>query len=200
MKFREPDSMPFNYHEKVGEMKLMAIKAEAWGIKAHADTNHFYDHYLPYEHHLRMTVQFAKDFFWLFTELEFWTLITALWLHDTIEDVRKNYNDILKNFNKEVAEIVRAVTNYGRGRDRDERMPDWLYEEISAIFLATATKICDRGANTQYSYMFGSNMFNKYAREDKKFRTKLLTEANIRLQPMFDHVSEIYNSPKNSFK
>lgn len=186
--------------EEISHWKEIAEKAEIWAIEAHKATNHMYDTYLPYEHHLRMAVQFAKDFYWLFTEVEFWKLNAILWLHDTVEDCRKTYNDILKNFGEEIAEAVRAVTNITRGRNRDERMPDFVYSEIASIMLATAAKVCDRAANGQYSKMFGSSMFNKYIKENKHFRKLLLIESNERLTPMFDSLTEMFETPKVSFK
>lgn len=38
---------------------------EQFSIKAHHDTNHYYDDYLPYEFHLRMVSKAAKDFIYL---------------------------------------------------------------------------------------------------------------------------------------
>jgi GTP pyrophosphokinase len=38
-------------------------------------------------------------------------LLVAAWLHDTIEDTTATYNAIKKKFNKEVADIVKAVSS-----------------------------------------------------------------------------------------
>ena len=38
-------------------------------------------------------------------------LLVAAWLHDTIEDTTATYNIIKKKFNKEVAELVKAVSS-----------------------------------------------------------------------------------------
>jgi (p)ppGpp synthase/HD superfamily hydrolase len=187
------------YYAKCQAMKALAEKAEIYATKAHADTNHMYDQYLPYPFHLKMAVQVAYDFSWLFDELEFWTLVCALWLHDVIEDARKTYSDIKKKFNEEIAEIVRAVTNYTRGRNREERMPDYIYEEIASIFLATACKLCDRIANGQYSKMTRSSMFDKYGKEDGNFTKKLFTTSNLRLQPMFQYMNQLFAEPIISF-
>ena len=40
-----------------------------WCIEQHTKTNHWYDEYLPYEFHLRMVAQAAKDFIDLVPDL-----------------------------------------------------------------------------------------------------------------------------------
>lgn len=150
---------------------------EEFAIDAHHSTNHYYDEYLPYEFHLRMVVKVAKDFLFLIPKEKHHLIIAACFLHDSIEDARQNYNSIKKIANDEqVAEIVRAVTNYGRGRDRNERMPDFVYDDIKNVEYATFVKLCDRIANVQYSKMTGSNMFEKYGKEHEHFKTKLYIE------------------------
>lgn len=172
--------------------ELKAI--EAFAIKAHHDTNHFYDEYIPYEFHLRMVVKAAKDFIYLIPVDKIYTVIAGAWLHDTIEDARQNYNSIKKISNQEVAEIVRAVTNYGRGRDRDERMPHFVYEDIKKTPFATFVKLCDRIANVQYSKMTGSSMFEKYKKEHNHFRDMLYIEGEN--EPVWEYLNDIFNDKK----
>ncbi len=171
-------------------------EAQIFALMAHSDTNHYYDEYLPYEFHLRMVVKEAYDNIHLVEHLGFdymVNVICAAWLHDTIEDARKNYNDIKKGFNVDIAEMVRAVTNYGRGRDRDERMPDYIYAEIKTTPGAAFIKICDRIANAQYSKMTGSSMYNKYQKEQPKFRQ--LIETPGELKQMWEALDELLLIP-----
>ena len=111
----------------------MKSEVEKYAIKAHADTNHFYDEYLPYEFHLRMVVKNGEKFTPLLPQNVFTEVINGCWCHDLIEDTRENYSSVLKNTSLITAEIARACTNLGRGRNREERMPDWIYEDISAF-------------------------------------------------------------------
>lgn len=163
---------------------------EVFAIKAHHDTNHFYDEYLPYEFHLRMVNKAARDFIYLIPVEHVFDVIAASWLHDTIEDARQNYNSIKKRTNTLVAEIVRAVTNYGRGRNRDERMPDFVYDDIRNTKFATFVKLCDRIANVQYSKMTGSDMFEKYKKEHTHFKEKLYIQGEY--EPMWSYLEEIF--------
>lgn len=164
-----------------------------WIIQQHRDTNHMYDEYLPYEFHLKIVVEVFKKFKYilpknLFTTPPYLSIMTppydytdytelviefACWGHDGIEDARLTYNDVKEKFGKDAAEIIRAVTNYSRGRDRNERMPDFVYEDIRNTPGATFVKLCDRIANVQYGKMMGSGMYKKYQKENEHFLTKL---------------------------
>lgn len=165
----------------VGEkVKIMSLsqKAEIFAIKAHADTNHYYDKYLPYEFHLRMVHKIIMENIAHIPEEDREDVIAAAWLHDTIEDARVSYADIQKQFNGRIAEIVRACTNYGRGRTREERMPDFCYEDIRNTKYATYVKLADRTSNIQYSILTAydsdkSSMLSKYKKEHAKFSDML---------------------------
>jgi len=154
-------------------------------IKAHKNTNHFYDGYIPYEFHLMMALTIAKRFIHLIPEEFRFIVLAAVIAHDSIEDARLTYNDVKKlalecgATEKEavmIAEMARAVTNDGRGRDRDERMPDYIYEEIKTIFFSLFVKLCDRLANVQYGLITGGSMPKKYKKENPHFKEKLYTE------------------------
>jgi len=45
-------------------------------------------------------------------------LLVAAWLHDTIEDTKATYNIIKRNFNQEVANLVKAVSSDKRQIDK----------------------------------------------------------------------------------
>ena len=166
--------------------------AENFAIISHGNTNHYYDEYLPYEFHLRMVVKAAKDFIKLVPKDLRDNVIAACWLHDAIEDVRLTYNDIKDQTNEHVAEMVRAVTNYGRGRDRNERMPDFVYDDIRNTEFATFVKLTDRIANVQYSKMTGSSMFKKYSKEQEHFKSKLFVDGQY--IEMWEYLDNLFNS------
>lgn len=185
--------------------------AQEFAIEAHSSTNHQYDTLLPYEFHLRLVVKTAKDFIELAEKvcrfynakgiaLNVEDIIDGCWLHDTIEDARVNYNGILslynvdikaENLNRRVPEIVRAVTNITRGRDRAERMPTEVYNDIVSTPGATFVKMCDRIANAQYSKMMGSGMLKRYRLENTEFLAKLQGPELELLQPMIDKLLKI---------
>lgn len=166
-----------------------------WCIQQHVDTNHYYDVYLPYEFHLRLVHNVYQDFKYLLDEL--WKPICeiACFSHDLIEDTRANYNEVKKVLGLEVAEITRAVTNYGRGRNRNERMPDFVYDDIRNTPGATFVKLCDRIANVQYGILTKSGMVGKYKQENPHFLQMLgLNDPEHRLKPMVDYLVKLFEN------
>lgn len=164
--------------------------AKQFAIKAHSGTNHYYDTYLPYEFHLRMVVKIANDFLHLVEEDYKEIVISACWMHDAIEDARCSYNDVKGVSCYETAEIVRACTNYTRGRNREERMPIECYEDIRMVKYALFVKLCDRIANVQYSKMTGSRMFEMYRKENSKFYSMLTGDSNY--TQMWDYLNSLF--------
>lgn len=161
-----------------------------WCIDQHQNTNHFYDTYLPYEFHLRMVNQVAKDFQTLLDDTKDYSTgedfrgpmqdqmtlrgacLLATWGHDLIEDTRVSYNDVKLHLGQEAADIVFAVTNE-KGKNRKERANDKYYEGIRNTKGAVFVKLCDRIANVQYSKMTKSRMFEMYKKENEDFMTNL---------------------------
>lgn len=176
-----------------------------WALNAHNDTNHYYDDYLPYEFHLRMVVHNVWRYIHNIydpnnhdeTIKNVVVVVNGGWGHDTIEDARQNYNAVKKMAGILVAEIVRACTNYGRGRDRDERMPDYIYKEIFDTLFATFVKLCDRMANVQYSKMTGSSMFDKYKKEHKHFKHMLYVEGQY--EDMWEDLEIMFGIKQETF-
>jgi (p)ppGpp synthase/HD superfamily hydrolase len=149
-----------------------------WCIDQHIKTNHWYDQYLPYEFHLRMVAQAAKDFIHLIPdsndgENSFRDSVTmAAYGHDLIEDTRVSYNDVKEVLGIQAADIIYAVSNE-KGKNRKERANDKYYEGIRNTPGAVFVKMCDRIANVQYSKMTGSRMFEMYKKENAEFTRSL---------------------------
>jgi (p)ppGpp synthase/HD superfamily hydrolase len=176
------------------------INAMQLAISAHEATNHKYGDKYPYTLHLAHVVDAAHRFGKEcgLTEDDMATAISACWLHDAIEDARLTYNDVLNATDEHVAEIVRAVSSYTRGRNRKERMPDYIYDEIKNVPLAAFVKFCDRVANMEYSSQSGSSMFLKYRKELPDFVSKLYNPSfKVIAAHLFDLVDQY---EKNSIK
>lgn len=71
-----------------------------------------------------------------------------------------------------IANIVYALEN-NKGKTREERANDAYYELITETDGATFCKLCDRRANIKYSKENGSDMFEKYKKENVNFIMKL---------------------------
>jgi (p)ppGpp synthase/HD superfamily hydrolase len=139
-----------------------------WIYEQHRSTNHYYDKYLPYEFHLNMVAQVARDFSHIVSASAAELIILAAYGHDLIEDTRVSYNDVVEVLGDEVADIIYAVSNE-KGKTRKERANEKYYEGIRNTPYAVYVKLCDRIANVQYSKMTKSRMFEMYKKENPEF-------------------------------
>jgi (p)ppGpp synthase/HD superfamily hydrolase len=159
-----------------------------WCVDRHAETNHRYDGYLPYEYHLRMVARVCDRFIHLVEPPARKDVLRAAWGHDLIEDARVSYNDVRKVLGEAAAEIIYALTN-DKGRTRSERAGDRYYEGIRSTPHATFVKLCDRIANVGYSSMTGSRMLSVYRSENHKFTAALGASPDSPYVEMFDHLA-----------
>lgn len=131
----------------------------------HASVNQAYDRIRPYGFHLDMVVNWVRKYIGEVCENEkdVLPIYFAAFYHDSIEDARLTYNDVMKIaealMEKEQAflatEIVYALTNE-KGRNRGERANEKYYEGIRATPYASFVKLADRLANTAYAFSKGT--------------------------------------------
>jgi len=158
----------------------------------HAEVNQFFDD-KPYIFHLKAVLENAMEYGKYFPEFEKYKYIIAFGacFHDTIEDARLTYNDVLKESkrffdNDEDAimatEIVYALTNE-KGRNRAERANDKYYAGIKVTPFAPFVKFCDRLANTRYATENKTSMAKQYKKELPNFIEHLIdsNETNFML-------------------
>ncbi len=118
----------------------------------------------------------------------------ALIAHDSIEDARLTYNDVseyaqLDNYlaSKMVADIVYCVTDE-KGKSRLERKNSKYYSELLENKLAIFVKLADLAANTLFSKMTGSSMYEKYKAEFPHFKDEVYREE---FKEFFDYVENL---------
>lgn len=163
---------------------MNVINAKIFAINLHKERNLFYDGN-PYEIHLRMVFGKAKEYLHLLDEEYHDNVLSAAWMHDTLEDCAITYNDIRDaGFSDRVADIVYDVTNE-LGKNRKERA-ERTYPKIAKNKLAVYVKVCDRIANMKYSASKGSCMSDKYRGELNHFIDVL--NVYPELEPMFDEL------------
>ena len=127
----------------------------------HRSVNQWYGGGHPYGFHLDMVVQGVRDYGHLVCarEEDVIPLFFGGYYHDSIEDARLTYNDVMKiarNWMDDeqalmAAEIVFALTN-DKGRTRKERAGEKYYQGIRTTPYAPFVKLADRLANTTYSF------------------------------------------------
>lgn len=139
----------------------------------HQSVNQTYGDSLPYGYHLDMVVRGIREFGHLVCarEEDVVPLFFGGYYHDSIEDARLSYNDVVKvarNFMTEeqtflAVEIVYALTN-DKGRNRAERAGEKYYQGIRTTPYAPFVKLCDRLANITFSCS-GTDANNIHMRE-----------------------------------
>ena len=131
----------------------------------HASVNHAYDRIRPYGFHLDMVVNWVRKYIEevCVSEQDILPIYFAAFYHDSIEDARLSYNDVMKIaqelMDEEQAylatEIVYALTNE-KGRNRAERANEKYFAGIREIPYAPFVKLADRLANTSYAFSKGT--------------------------------------------
>ena len=170
----------------------------------HMSVNEYYGDNLPYGFHLDMVAGAVGNYGHLVCvrEEDVVPLFFGGYFHDSIEDTRKSYNDVmriaLRWMSEEQAlmatEIVYALTN-DKGRTRAERAGEKYYEGIRQTPYAPFVKLSDRLANVTYSCSKDSGknsrrMRDVYKSEMPHFLSSLKTDSDDpRLQIPFEVVS-----------
>ena len=154
-----------NLQQKLDELApiINEIRNDAHAL--HASVNHAYDRIRPYGFHLDMVVNWVRKYIEevCVSEQDVLPIYFAAFYHDSIEDARLSYNDVMR-IAKELmdeeqaylaTEIVYALTNE-KGRNRAERANEKYYAGIREIPYAPFVKLADRLANTSYAFSKGT--------------------------------------------
>ena len=180
-----------NLQQKLDELApiINEIRNDAHAL--HASVNHAYDRIRPYGFHLDMVVNWVRKYIEevCVSEQDILPIYFAAFYHDSIEDARLSYNDVMK-IAKELmdeeqaylaTEIVYALTNE-KGRNRAERANEKYYAGIREIPYAPCVKLADRLANTSYAFSKGTadslRMSKVYREELPGFLEALKVKGN----------------------
>ena len=139
----------------------------------------------PYIHHLTCTYNVAC----LFKLSD--NIKVACWLHDTLEDTKTTYDELVTHFGLEVAEMVYCVTDE-LGRNRKEQKTK-TYPKIKANPDAIYVKLCDRIANIEASIENNPHKLDKYLTEHKDFVDALYTPHDSE-KPIWIHYFSLISS------
>jgi len=169
-----------------------------WTFSQHERCNNQYDKLLPYQFHLKMVLEVYDQFKHLLPEegQDATDVYLACVGHDLLEETNLSYNDVKRNSNINIAEMIFAVTD-AKGRNRPERANDKHYEALRACKYADFVKLCDRIANVIYGRYIGrqKGMYRRYQEEQANFIEKLGYSQNHPYIEMFHFLNGLL-SPK----
>lgn len=128
---------------------------------------------LMHSYHLEMVVQRAMQWGSINTNI-----LAACYLHDVLEDTDTTYEEVLKEANYAVAEMVGDVTD----EPGDNRYQRWLYTapKIRSSASSTFVKLCDRYANMDHSLKTKSHHLGMYVKEYPVFKVSLFNPWQFR--------------------
>lgn len=156
----------------------------------HASVNQLYGNSHPYGYHLDMVADNVREYGHLVcaAEQDVLPLFFAAYYHDSIEDARLTYNDVMGVARQQLTveqalmatEIVYALTN-DKGRTRAERAGEKYYKGIRETPYAPFVKLCDRLANISFSCSStdsgNSRMKEVYKQEVPHFLSSITTKS-----------------------
>jgi (p)ppGpp synthase/HD superfamily hydrolase len=145
---------------------------------------------LPYSFHLKAVFsQYEKFKYLLSTTLRYEReeVEQAVWGHDLIEDARLTYSDIKKRTSVQVADIIFSCTD-SLGKTREERKDEAFWLRLTSNDLAIFVKLCDVIANTKYSLLTNSSMYETYRKEFPYFKKRAYREQ---YKEMFDYLEKL---------
>lgn len=142
------------------EFTHAATKIRQHAHRLHAAVGQTYGDHLPYSVHLDAVAANALRFApaVCFDAGEMLALCFGAFFHDSIEDARLTYNDVMKiartylqeEHARLATEIVYALTNE-KGRNRAERANEKYYAGIRSTPYAPLVKLADRLANMHFA-------------------------------------------------
>ena len=171
----------------------IVYKARSFAFTKHE--NQMYDIH-PYSFHLTKAAMLCAHFLSL-EGLRNDNLMAACFLHDVLEDTNTTYDEILKIFGQDIADMVEAVTEpdeiNGRKLSRKERHA-LTYPRIAMNSGARIVKLCDRISHVEY----GGTKVSMYADEHESFKKALGTPMTTLEISQWMYLDTLIDEVKNS--
>ena len=156
----------------------MSKQSQQFAISKHGNQK-YGEH--PYSYHLNYVVNILTEYGYAKDD----AIISAGWLHDTIEDTDTTHAMLVLEFNQEIADIVWAVSSEP-GKNRQAKFRNTAPKIISNK-KALIIKLADRIANTEASLANNPKLYQMYVKEFTLFH-ELLYQDNL---PMWNRLIKL---------
>ena len=151
-------------------MKNIVEKAKQFAYSAHKGQKRKGKD-IPFTNHLDLAVKIGNKL----TDDE--NIISAIWLHDTVEDTMITLEDIKSNFNNEIYEYVKAETEIkeedeiGSWKKRKINQINILKEEArqnpKVLYIAFSDKLANLLEMKDDYFELGEQLFNRFNNHNK---------------------------------
>lgn len=168
---------------------MLVKRAEEFARLVHR--NQFYGE-LPYYVHLKEVYLTLLEF-----GIKDGIVLSAAWLHDSIEDTEVTYETLELQFGEEIAGIVQRVTNE-KGKNRKEIL-EKTAPKIKEHYAALTIKLADRIVNTEFSIDNNEKLYRMYKKEFPKFKELLYREGEKDkvILDLWEHLENLYSDEVN---
>lgn len=190
----KPDYRKYEAGFQTGHTASAINEVSEYFCRLHDSMGQKYDGQ-PYSFHLKLVDAQRKRFEKLIpVDAEIYAAVLfGIYGHDAMEDCNLTFNDVTWMVGRRAADIIYACTE-DRGRNRNERKSPRWYSELNENEYAVFVKLCDIIANSLYSHMTNSSMFDKYKGEYfKKVKPALYETHREQYGEMFDFLEKIYS-------
>jgi (p)ppGpp synthase/HD superfamily hydrolase len=123
-------------------------------------------------------------------------IVIACLLHDTLEDTVMTYNEIEREFGKDIADAVGSVTKIATLPNRKKKNEE-VNQRTAKNLMAIAVKLCDRIANCE-----SGEKNDMYREEHSTFKSTLQSEklpGAFLLEPLWEHLDELLGLKQQKF-
>lgn len=140
----------------------MTLREKAYKLAEEAHKGQKYGEH-PYMYHIHDVVKVAEGLG--YGEI----IIIACILHDTIEDTHITYDYLVRDFGKEIADIVYSVTDIDDKTLNRKQRKLKTYPKTRANWKGVVVKICDRISNVRNAILNNSKLLKMYIKEHDDF-------------------------------
>ncbi|HEX2787756.1 MAG TPA: HD domain-containing protein [Ignavibacteria bacterium] len=124
-------------------------------------------------------------------------IIIAAILHDLLEDSKVTSKQIQKNFNKDIARLVEAVSFNPYIKDKEEQYIEMFIRTKKAGFPALAVKCADLLDNSNY-YQFERNKKSKKLLLDKLSYFLKISKEELKDFLLYKELNSVYKKQKHN--
>ncbi len=174
--------------------QILTQQAKEFAYSAHK--NHYYPDGRPYASHLETVSALSRQSLLEDATLHEGTLMCVSYLHDTIEDTKTRYEDLVMHFGSNISDSVLALSK-NKSLSKQEQIQDSLKRILLTSKEARVVKLADRIANLSQTLLLTDKKwtpnYKEYYREESILIHQKLGGSSSILSQKLAALISIYN-------